>query len=44
MGGVPGDGTRSVCARSRSRSSRSGMGMFTGQTSLHAPHRLEAFG
>ena len=25
-------------------SGKSGIGIFTGQTSLHAPHRLDAFG
>ena len=44
IGGVPGDLIPSAWALSRSLSRRSGIGMSTGHTSLHAPHRLDAFG
>ncbi len=44
IGGVPGDATPARFARSRSRSSRSGMAMSTGHTSWQAPHNVDARG
>lgn len=44
MGIALAEGTSSRLALSLRRSKRSGMGISTGQTSLQAPHREDAFG
>ncbi len=44
IGIEPAEGTDSRLALSRKRRSRSGIGISTGQTSLHAPQSEEAFG
>ena len=44
MGIAPADGTDSFFALSLNRKSKSGIGMSTGHTSLHAPQSDEAVG